>query len=419
MQGKQLRRLWLTEPTPGWHPLLWLALVGLFMPLMLGCSLAPAASDVEGDSATLVRILRADPQLAPYLEAADRYRMQVLYTQIDRVAGQPRLTTHSLRQDADFYYPASLVKLPVAIFALERLKALGLNRTDRFEISPANACSRYPPQACQTVQACIEQMFVFSNNTAYNRLFEFLGRDAINARLHALGYPGAIQGRFKSGCSGESGRTTGAIRFYDATGALRYQQPPQRSRSADPPSRDDRRVGRQTRTALGLMDEPMDFSAKSYLPLGALHRMLIALVLPETLPKSQRFDLNASERAFLLNTMALRPRDVGGPQADSFRKYLLIGGDARMPESVEIINKVGLSYGFVSDVAYITAAVPDCAAEVAFFLSATLYVNRNQVMNDAQYEYDTQGYPFMKALGQAIYRHELARQGAQCPTTGH
>jgi hypothetical protein len=166
------------------------------------------------------------------------------------------------------------------------------------------------------------------------------------------------------------------------------------------------RVGRQTRTSLGLIDEPMDFSDKNYLPLETLHRMLIALVKPAAVPRQQRFDLSETDRAFLLSTMAKRPRDVGGHQPDSFRKYLLIGGDERMPERFKIINKVGLSYGFVSDVAYIT----DASRGIAFFLSATLYVNRNQVMNDAWYEYETIGYPFMKALGQAIYRHELARK---------
>jgi hypothetical protein len=364
---------------------------------------AKLASSQSDHSDNLERILRADPTLAPYINDAQRYRIQVIYSKIDRERpNRPRLTTWTFRQDENFYYPASLVKLPVAVFALERLKELGLGRKDRFEIYPANDCSRYPPESCSTVEQCIEQIFVYSNNTAYNRLFEFLGQDAINDRLRALDYRGVINRRFRPGCGGELGLTTGAVSFQDRSGTIRYRQPARASQRSYPPPRTDMRAGLRTRTALGLVEEPMDFSDKNYLPLGDFHQMLIALVLPSAVAEKQRFTLDADDRDFLLRTMALRPRDVGGDQPDSFRKYLLIGGQARMPESIQIINKVGLSYGFVSDVAYIH----DTSKDIDFFLSATIYVNKNQTMNDAAYEYDTEAYPFMRALGQALLRYE-------------
>lgn len=364
-----------------------------------------SASTRTDQSDTLERVLRADPRLSPYLNHAKRYRIQVLYTQVERAAGRAlRLTTWTFREDEDFYYPASLVKLPVALFALERLNALGLSRKDRFEIHPANDCSRYPPGSCETVEQCIEQIFVYSNNTAYNRLFDFLGHDAINARLRALGYRGVIQRRFRPGCGEEQGLTAGALTFRDASGRARYRLPARKSRRAYPPPRDDMRAGVRTRTDIGLIDEPMDFSDKNYLPLGDFHRMLIALVLPTAVDPRQRFSLTENDRHFLLETMALRPRDVGGDQPDSFRKYLVVGGLARMPGNLRIINKVGLSYGFVSDVAYIR----DSAKNVEFFLSAAIYVNDNQTMNDGVYEYDRVAYPFMRALGQALLRHEIS-----------
>ncbi|WP_190275889.1 serine hydrolase [Thiorhodovibrio frisius] len=364
------------------------------------------ASFQSQDANKLEQILRADPMLAGYLDKADQYRIQVIFSQIEHNrSNQPQLITWTFRQDESFYYPASLVKLPVAIFALERLEELGLDKNDRFEIHPANDCSRYSADACDTVEQCIEQIFVYSNNTAYNRLFEFLGRDEINDRLRDLGYQGVIQRRFRPGCGGDLGLTTGAVTFYDQNGNVRHRQPARMSRRVYSPPRPDMRAGRKTRTAIGLIDEPMDFSDKNYLPLADFHQMLITLIDPSAVPKASRFALNASDQDFLQQTMAMRPRDAGGNQPDSFRKYLMIGGQARMPDTLQIMNKVGLSYGFVSDVAYIR----DTTKDVDFFLSATIYTNQNQIMNDAVYEYETLGYPFMRALGQAIYRYVLSR----------
>jgi hypothetical protein len=70
-----------------------------------------------------------------------------------------------------------------------------------------------------------------------------------------------------------------------------------------------------------------------------------------------------------------------------------------------VFNKVGWAYGFMTDVSYIA----DFKNNVEFMLSATIYVNSDEVVNDNQYNYDTLGYPFMYALGQAIYHYELQR----------
>lgn len=379
-------------------------LLSLAIAVLPGCSLSAPHSQ---DSPWLRRLLSADPKLQPYLERAPEYRLQILYTQVDpQPAGGVRLSTHGYRVDADFYYPASLVKLPVAVLALERLAELGLDRRLRFELVSANRCSRYAAAGCDSVQSCIERLFVFSDNDAFNRLYEWLGPDWVNARLHARGYAGVLRQRFKRGCAGEAGRLTAGVRFYDASDQLVYTQAPQAMRGQEPVPRDDMQVGEQTRTRLGLVAQPMDFSQKSYYPLSSLHQMLIAIFYPQAVAPAQRWQLNSADQAFLLRAMALRPRDYGGDQADSFRKFLLLGSRSRMPESLSIRNKVGLSYGFMSDVSHIR----DQQRAVEFFLSATLYVNSNGVMNDGTYDYDRLGYPFMQALGEALYRHAQRRQ---------
>ena len=42
-------------------------------------------------------------------------------------------------------------------------------------------------------------------------------------------------------------------------------------------------------------------------------------------------------------------------------------------------------------------------------LSAVIYVNKDGILNDNVYEYDSIGWPFMYQLGQTIYQYELQR----------
>ena len=82
-----------------------------------------------------------------------------------------------------------------------------------------------------------------------------------------------------------------------------------------------------------------------------------------------------------------------------------------MPAHLRIFNKVGDAYGFLTDAAYVV----DFHHGVEFLLAATIYTNANATFNDDQYEYDTIGFPFLAALGQAVYELELARPRAHAP----
>ena len=62
-------------------------------------------------------------QFADVLEKADEHRIQIIYTQIDRDADNtPSFRSFSFRLNADeYFYPASTVKLPAAVLALEKV----------------------------------------------------------------------------------------------------------------------------------------------------------------------------------------------------------------------------------------------------------------------------------------------------------
>ena len=66
---------------------------------------------------------------------------------------------------------------------------------------------------------------------------------------------------------------------------------------------------------------------------------------------------------------------------------------------------MGWAYGFLTDNAYII----DTQNGVEFFLSAVIYVNKNGVLNDDEYEFNELGLPFLASLGNKIYEYELGR----------
>src|SRR5450432_466840 len=79
------------------------------------------------DTVFLKNLLESHPELFNHvLNHPTHNEVQILYTQIDRDKNNvPHFTSYSYRLNGNHYfYPASTVKLPTAIFALEKLNEL-------------------------------------------------------------------------------------------------------------------------------------------------------------------------------------------------------------------------------------------------------------------------------------------------------
>ena len=48
-------------------------------------------------------------------------------------------------------------------------------------------------------------------------------------------------------------------------------------------------------------------------------------------------------------------------------------------------------------------------------LTATIYVNKDGILNDDKYEYESIGHPFLYQLGQTMYQYELTRHRPHRP----
>jgi len=85
--------------------------------LLAGCQ---QSSDWDG---SLEKLLLSQPErFSTVMQNADKYRLQIIYTQIDRDENnRPSFTSFTHRLDSgQYFYPASTVKLPAALLALEK-----------------------------------------------------------------------------------------------------------------------------------------------------------------------------------------------------------------------------------------------------------------------------------------------------------
>ena len=349
------------------------------------------------------------------------YRVQIIYSQIDRnPKNEAVFTDYTLNHNpAQYFYPASTVKMPVAFLALQKLNQLkihGLSRNTTM-ISEAGYSGQtavyndpQSPDGRPTIGNYIKKVFMVSDNDAYNRLYEFLGQAYINNTLQKMGYDSVqIVHRLEIALTEDENRSTNPVKFYDTFGNIIYQQPLIRSQLPYQPRQTFLGKGYYSRGKL--VEQPFDFSKKNRIILADLHSILKSVLFPEMMPAGKRFNLSADDYSFLYKYMSTFPAESSFPQYDSsyndaYVKFLGLGAKDAIPSTLRIFNKVGDAYGFLTDVAYIV----DFEHNVEFMLSATIHCNSDGIYNDNKYDYETIGFPFMKALGQAFMNYEISRK---------
>ncbi len=381
----------------------------------LGVCGAPGAWD-----GSLAALLASQPgNFAEVLENPAGHRVQIIYTQIDRDANnRPSFRSYTYRLNADeYFYPASTVKLPTAVLALEKLRELGVDGVDRDTIMVSG-----DSDSGKSVGRYVREILLVSDNEAFNRLYEFLGQQSLNERLRHMGFDGTrIIHRLEIALSVEDNRRTGPVRFVDGERLIHDQAAVYSGTDYTAPRPIP--LGRAEIVGGELLERPKDFADKNAYPLQAQHDVIKALMFPDAVEERMRFRLGEDDYAFLYRNMSAYPGESGIPEyADAERypegyvKFLMYGGDApTIPRNIRIFNKVGDAYGFLTDAAYVV----DFDNGVEFILAATIYANANQTFNDDTYEYEEIGFPFLRELGQAIYEIELNRARPRRPDLGY
>jgi hypothetical protein len=353
----------------------------------------------------------------------DSFRLQMIYTQIDRDKdNKPHFTDHYYNLDPGrYFYPASTVKMPVAILALQKLRELNIPGLDRNSTMITEAAYNgqttvyndpATPDGRPNIASYIKKIFLVSDNDAYNRLYEFLGPEYINRELQKRGYTEAeIIHRLEISLSEDQNRHTNPIRFLDAAGNILYNQSARVNKN--PYSQRNDKLGRGYLRNGIIQQGPLDFSGKNMISLLSLHNILRSVIFPENVPANQRFGLAEDDYSFLRQYMSATPSSVGFPPYDpkiyydTYCKFLLFGAgiDEKIPAGLKVFNKVGDAYGHMLDI----ACFIDSVNKVEFMISAVIYCNKDGMLNDDKYDYEEIGYPFMKYAGQEIYNYEKER----------
>lgn len=378
-------------------------------------------------------LLNSQPdRFATVMQDPAKYRVQIIYTQIDRDADNiPAFSSYHFRVNPDeYFYPASTVKLPTALLALEKINELAVPRLTRDTAMLTGAASDWQtpavsdptsPTGLPSVGHYVRKILLVSDNDAFNRLYEFIGQKPLNESMLAKGFRNTrIFHRLEVPRNASENAKTNPVSFVDGDATLYSQD----AAVSDTNYAHDEPVliGRAEILDGERLDRPKDFSGNNVFALQDLHDVMKTLIFPESVLPSRRFNLTEDDYRFVYRNMSAYPGESGISEyadatqyPDGYVKFFMYGGSApSIPDNIRIFNKPGDAYGFLTDCAYIV----DFENGVEFLLAATIYTNANETFNDDDYEYDEIALPFLRDLGQTIYEIELARDRLRAPDLG-
>ena len=361
------------------------------------------------------------PEIKKIKNNLSNHEIQILYSSIQRDSlGKPIFKEFSYNLDKNYYYyPASTVKLPIAILAIQKINYL----IDKgFEISintpfividlkkDLMMFEKYSNNQNEvlSVANCIKKIFLYSNNECYNYLFDFLGRDEINYQLEKKGLNNTrIYHKFLS----NSDNVNSSEFLFISNGDTVYKQNSIKS-NLNKSNTNLKSVlkGKKFLLKGKLVNSPFDFSFKNQISITDLNNILKRIIFPENFKKEERFDLHQTDYNFLKYWMSRTSIEDDKSTIvnrdkywDSYSKFFIYGDKkGEMNDNIRISNKVGMAYGTLTDVAY----VRDKINNIEFMLTATILVNDNQTFNDDIYEYESKGIPFLSALGRQVLKLE-------------
>ncbi len=250
-------------------------------------------------------------KLSSAINDLNKYEIQILYTKIEKdKIGKTNLSTFSFNEKPNkYFYPASTVKLPAAILALEKLNDInvtGLNKYTHLSIDSVYdghvSISKEFRTECgkPNIADYIKQIFLVSDNESFNRLYDFLGQKEINERLIKRGFNNTkIVHRLSVARTSKQNMETNPIKFYDENGNTIYEQ------QARYDSANVELNLTQTKKGVGylsngeLVNQPKEFSENNFFGLRDQHNLLIRIFYHKLFSEEERFNLTEEDYNFL------------------------------------------------------------------------------------------------------------------------
>ena len=369
--------------------------------LLVGCSFNPDP---------IRSAFKGDDLLRSILKNKDSYEIQILYTEVSKNSlGQTEFSDFQFQlNDEKYFYPASTIKLPIAVLTLSKineLRAEGANISPKSKIKLSlinNKNEIILKDSITSFQNLIADVFLVSDNSASNVLIDFIGYNYFNSSMSNLGLENTyLNHKFNPDPFVDSSWIISNI-----DNEIISSNENQITVSASS-NISNLKKGKKRFINGEIKNESLDFTLKNRSSLTDMHNIMKNLIYPET--SLSKFNLNVEDYDFLRYWMSrftyedLGAKYIGDDKLfNSYNKFFIHGTDTILKNTdVRVYNKIGQAYGTSTDSAFIK----NYKEGIEFFLTATIYTNKNEVINDNIYEYGDIAIPFLSKLSKALYKN--------------
>ena len=369
--------------------------------ILFGCSL---------ETNPIKSSLRKNDFLKEIIKDKEDYEIKVLLTKIDQNNNKADFQEYKYQLDDNkYFYPASTIKLPIVVLALKKINELRskgseitlkskiiLNYRDNFsELIIRDSITSF--------QNLIADVFLVSDNSASNILIDFIGYNYFNDEMKNADFDKTyLNHKFNPDPYVNS---TWQISDLD-NNLISSLNDNQKMIKAD-----DKTIGLEKgerRYFKGeILDESLNFSEKNRSSITDMHNLIKYIFYPEIFDSTNTFNLNVEDYDFLRYWMSrFTYEDIGekfiGDEKffETYNKFFIHGDEQSVSnEQIRVYNKIGQAYGTSIDNGFIK----NYQDNIEFILTATIYTNKNKVINDNLYEYDDIAVPFLAKLSRSIY----------------
>ena len=378
-----------------------LILTALSFFLLQGCFLKenPINSSMKGDGF-----------LKEILKNKENYEIQIIYTEIKRdKEGEPDFMDFEFQVDENnYFYPASTIKLPIVILTLDKInelrsKGINVSLKSKITLSPLDQeMSLIQKDSITSFQNLIADILLVSDNSASNVLIDFIGYNHFNAKMNQAGFNKTYLNHKFSPDPNYTIDWEIKTMFNDLISS---------NEERDIVTADDNILGLkkgEKKFKDGIVElGSLDFSQKNRSSIIDMHNIIKRIIFPSKFDDDNAFNLNVEDYDFLRYWMSrFTHEDLGNKFTtdkkyfESYNKFFIHGADTVVTnKNIRVYNKIGQAYGTSTDNAYIKNYQDD----VEFFLTATIYTNKNNIINDNVYEYEETAIPFLAKLSQSLY----------------
>ena len=369
--------------------------------ILFGCSL---------ETNPIKSSFRKNDFLKEIIKEKEDYEIQILLTKIDQYNSKVDFQEYKYQLDDNkYFYPASTIKLPIVVLTLKKINEL---RSKGSEITLKSKITlNYKDDYSELVirdsitsfQNLIADVFLVSDNSASNILIDFIGYNYFNHEMENAGFDKTyLNHKFNPDPYVNS---TWQISDLD-NNIISSLNDDQKIIKAD-----DKTIGLEKgerRYFKGeILDESLNFSEKNRSSITDMHHLIKYIFYPEIFDITNTFNLNVEDYDFLRYWMSrFTYEDIGekfiGDEKffETYNKFFIHGDEQSVSnEQIRVYNKIGQAYGTSID----NGLIKNYQDNVEFILTATIYTNKNKVINDNLYEYDDLAVPFLAKLSRAIY----------------